>query len=99
MNFLAERKVLLTVVMIKLPLVEFRFRRLHRAGILSGDMASERAAVALLFLSLLRFCSAFCCPAWVSSLLVQLHYFSPLVFVVLASCCHSKLCTYLIDAV
>ena len=98
MTFLAELKVL-TVVMIKLPLVEFRFRRLHRATILSGDMASEQAAVALLFLSLLCFCSAFRCPTSVLSLLVQLHYISPLVFVVFASCCHSKLCTYLIDPV
>ena len=54
MNFLAELKVL-TVVMIKLPLVEFHFRRLHHTAILSGDMASEQAAVALLFLSLLCF--------------------------------------------
>jgi hypothetical protein len=52
MNFLAELKVLLNVVMIKVPIVEFRFRRLHRPAILSGDMASEQAAIAWVLISL-----------------------------------------------
>ena len=98
MNFLAELKVLLTVIMIKLPLIKFHFHCFHCTTILSGNMASEQASVALLFLLLLLFWFAFRCPTSVSSVLIQLHYISPLVFVVLASCCHSKLCTYLIDA-
>ena len=97
MNFHAELKVLLTVIMI-VPLIEFHFHCLHHSAILSGNMASEQAAIALLFLSLLCFCFVFCCPTSVSSLLIQLHYISPLIFVVLASCCHYKLCIYLIDA-
>lgn len=48
MNFLAEIKVLLTVAMIRVqvPLVEFRFCRLHRPAIVLGDMSNEWAAIA-----------------------------------------------------
>ena len=45
-------KVLLTAVILKVPLVELCFRRLHRPAILSGDLAYEQAAIALVLISL-----------------------------------------------
>jgi len=43
-EFSCRAQDLLTIIMIKVPLIKFRFRRLHRSAILSGDMASEHGS-------------------------------------------------------